>query len=94
MKRCDLTKIVVDIWSVLQFAASDGLIQPDMRTLLMNFIKIMEKAEEEAREEMKCDGDNNFVALMETEDGALPKSEQEPAEGSVMMVDEVFNQND
>ncbi len=26
MKQCDLAKIVVDIWSVLQFAASDGLI--------------------------------------------------------------------
>jgi hypothetical protein len=40
----------------------------------MNFIKIMEKAEEKAREEMKCDGENN-VGLMETEDGALPESE-------------------
>jgi hypothetical protein len=94
MKRCDLAQIMVDIWSVLQFAASDGLIRPDMRTPLMNFIKIMEKAEEEAREEMKCDGENNNVTMMETEDGALPESEQEPAEGSVMMVDEVFNEND
>jgi hypothetical protein len=60
----------------------------------MNFIKIMEKAEEKAIEEMKCDGENNNVGLMETDDGALPKSEQEPAEGSVMIVDEVFNDND
>jgi hypothetical protein len=43
---------------------------------------------------MKRDGENNNVALMETEDGTLPESEQEPAEGSVMMVDEVFNEND
>jgi hypothetical protein len=55
----------------------------------MNFIKIMEKAEEKAREKMKCDGENNNVGLMETEDEALPKSEQEPAEGGIMMVDEV-----
>ena len=46
----------------------------------MNFIKIMEKAEEEAREEMKCDGEYNNVGLMETEDGALPESQQKPAE--------------
>ena len=59
----------------------------------MNFIKIMEKAEEEAREEMKCDVENNNRAMMETKDGALPESEQEPAEGSVIMVDEVFNEN-
>jgi hypothetical protein len=61
MKRCDLAKIMVDIWSVLQFAASDGLIWPDKRTPLINFIKIMEKAEEKAREEMKSDGENNNV---------------------------------
>ncbi len=30
---------------------------------------------------------------METEDGALPESEQEPAEGGIMMVDEVFYEN-
>jgi hypothetical protein len=60
----------------------------------MNFIEIMEKAEEKAREEMKCDGENNNVGLMENEDGALPGSEQDPAEDSVMMVDEVFNEND
>jgi hypothetical protein len=59
----------------------------------MNFIKIMEKAEEKAREEMKCDTHNN-VGLMETEDGSLPESEQEPAEGGIMMVDEMFNEND
>ncbi len=73
--------------------ASDGLIPPDRKTPYMNFIKIIEKAKEKAREEMKCDGENNNVDLMETEDGALPESEQEPAEGSVMMVDEVFNEN-
>ncbi len=94
MKRCYLAQIMVDIWSVLQFATSDGIIRPDMRTPLMNFIKIMEKAEEEARDEMKCDGETNNVAMMETKDGALPESEQEPAEGSVMMVDEVFNEKD
>ncbi len=66
MKRCDLAKIMVNIWSVIQFAASDGLIGPDKRTPLMNFIKIMEKAEEKAREEMKCDKENNNVSLMET----------------------------
>jgi hypothetical protein len=26
MKQCDLAKIMVDFWSVLQFVASDGLI--------------------------------------------------------------------
>ncbi len=49
MKQCDLAKIMVDIWSVLQFAASDGLIRPDKRTPLMNFVKIMEKAGESKR---------------------------------------------
>jgi hypothetical protein len=53
----------------------------------------MEKAEEKAREEIKCDRENNNVGLMESEDGALPESEQEPAEGGIMMVDEVFNEN-
>jgi hypothetical protein len=60
----------------------------------MNFIEIMEKAEKKAREEMKCDEENNNAGLMETEDGALSESEQEPAEGGIMMVNEVFNGND
>jgi hypothetical protein len=42
---------------------------------------------------MKCDGENNHLGLMETEDGALLESEQEPAEGGIMMVDEVFSEN-
>jgi hypothetical protein len=43
---------------------------------------------------MKCDRENSNVGLMETEDRALPESEQEPAEWSVMVADEVFIEND